>query len=375
MSEVAYPHLRYSSPTGRWAKLGPYYAMFPLEFAFDVINKYSSPGDMVLDPFAGRASSTFAAAALGRQGIGIEINPVGWLYGKVKLQPASKERVLKRIEKVGVYAKEVRITEIKEMPEFFHSCYTDNVLRYLLAARDCLKWQTNQADATLMAILLVSLHGKIENSFSNQMRQGKAMSPQYSINWWQKNNSLPPDVKPVDFLIKRVDWRYAKGIPQLSNGRVLKGDSLTLLKKLAKTNAEKCSLLFTSPPYYAVTDYHYDQWLRLWMLGGSALPSHLGGKSTGRFDSKIAYEELLRTVFTDSLKLMKPGGIVYVRTDHRDYTYQTTLTILKDVFNYDKIETILCPYHKKTQTALFGDADQKPGEVDIILHLKRKLEN
>lgn len=44
----------YSIAEARWARYGPYYAMFPLEFAFDVVNKYSKEGDFILDPFAGR---------------------------------------------------------------------------------------------------------------------------------------------------------------------------------------------------------------------------------------------------------------------------------------------------------------------------------
>ena len=33
--------------------------MFPLEFAFEVIEKYSKPGQLVIDPFAGRAYPAF----------------------------------------------------------------------------------------------------------------------------------------------------------------------------------------------------------------------------------------------------------------------------------------------------------------------------
>ena len=54
----------YSTAVGRWMGLGPYYAMFPMKFAFDVVNEFSRPGAAVLDPFAGRASSVYAAATL-----------------------------------------------------------------------------------------------------------------------------------------------------------------------------------------------------------------------------------------------------------------------------------------------------------------------
>jgi len=50
----------------RWARFGPYYAMFPVEFAFDVVEKYSNEGDYIIDPFAGRGSSIYAGGILGR---------------------------------------------------------------------------------------------------------------------------------------------------------------------------------------------------------------------------------------------------------------------------------------------------------------------
>ena len=34
----------------------------------------------------------------------------------------------------------------------------------------------------------------------------------------------------------------------------------------------KRTLFFTSPPYYGVTNYFYDQWLRFWLLGGPLKP-------------------------------------------------------------------------------------------------------
>ena len=49
-----------SNAVTRWAKFGPYYAMFPIDFAFDVVSKYSKKGDYIIDPFAGRFSSVYA---------------------------------------------------------------------------------------------------------------------------------------------------------------------------------------------------------------------------------------------------------------------------------------------------------------------------
>jgi hypothetical protein len=31
----------HSTAESRWARIGPYYAMFPLDFAFNIVEKYS----------------------------------------------------------------------------------------------------------------------------------------------------------------------------------------------------------------------------------------------------------------------------------------------------------------------------------------------
>ena len=41
----------FKTPESRWARFGPYYAMFPVDFAFEVVEKYSKTGDYIIDPF------------------------------------------------------------------------------------------------------------------------------------------------------------------------------------------------------------------------------------------------------------------------------------------------------------------------------------
>lgn len=362
----------YQSAESRWSRFGPYYAMFPVDFAFDVINRYSRPGDYVLDPFAGRSSSIYAGGVLGRYSLGIEINPVGWIYGNVKLNPADKLDVIDRLSEI--HSKRNYFgRSILKMPEFYRICYCDEVLKFLLAARKYLDWENNIIDATLMSIILVYLHGKIGEGLSNQMRMTKSMGMNYSINWWKTNGfTEPPQINPRELLLKKINWRYEKGTPRLSDSAVIFGDSCIELPKIserANENGIEFSLLFTSPPYYSITDYHADQWLRLWMLGDRIKPKKKSQKYKGRFESRTDYKDLLFNVFKTSSTFMKDDAVIYVRTDRRNFTFDTTLTVLKECFPKHTPEIIERPIHSntRTQTKLFGDKTLKPGEVDIIM--------
>lgn len=362
----------FKTAESRWARFGPYYAMFPVDFAFEVVKKYSNEGDYILDPFAGRCSSIYAGGVLGRHSLGIEINPVGWLYGNVKLNPADKADVVDRL--FEVYGKRNYYKRaIQRMPEFYRICYCDEVLKFLLSARKNLDWKNSNIDATLMSIILVYLHAKIGEGLSNQMRMTKSMGMNYSVEWWKENGLVnPPELNPAEVILNKIEWRYKKGMPKVAESAVVFGDSTIELEKIVDRsihNGIKFSLLFTSPPYYSITDYHADQWLRLWMLGGSETPKTITEKHKGRFIDKERYYNLLDNVFGLSSKMMADKSTIYVRTDKRKFTFDTTVEILKKHYPKHKMRIVNKPLKvdTKTQTKLYGDKTMKPGEVDIIM--------
>lgn len=354
----------------RWEGIGPYYAMFPIRFADAVIKEHTAAGDTVLDPFAGRGTAIFSASALGRRGFGVEISPVGWVYAKAKLGPAPLEQVAERLQEIadagGDYAKQAQ-----SLPKFFKKCFSPSVRRFLLAARDGLDWRRCTCDRTLMAILLVYLHGKEGQALSNQMRQTKAMSPHYAIKWWAENGTKPPDLDAVEFMQQRIRWRYAKGVVETDGSRVYLGNSITLLPQLAQRmreeEAPKAKLLLTSPPYFGVTNYHYDQWLRLWLLGFETDAYVTRGPYQGRFTHPVRYRSLLKEVFCRAAKLVADDAVVYVRTSKDPFTKQATLDAMREAFPKKRLVERCRPFRKPTQTHLFGDKTPKPGEVDLIL--------
>lgn len=365
----------YENAIGRWAGVGPYYAMFPNEFAFDVVARYTEQGDWVLDPFAGRFSSIYAATSQQRNGVGIEINPVGWVYGQAKLHPAPKERVEKRLKEISFRARYFGARSYKKLPSFFSHCYTSKVLSFLLAARNDLDWENNPVDTTLMAFILVFLHAKSGSGLSSQMRQSKAMAPDYSVRWWNERGMQPPNLDPLEFMQTKIEWRYKRGRPiETGKGIALVADSTIELKeittKVKRGDIPRFKLLFTSPPYYDITHYHYDQWLRYWMLGGPSWPSKTEDKHRGRFSSRAAYESLLDSIFEQAAPLMAEDAIIYIRTDKRPFTLETTRSILQQHFSNWNSKEIDRPVEGQTQTSLFGDFGRKPGEVDIVMWQK-----
>jgi hypothetical protein len=360
---------KYETAESRWAGVGPYYAMFPVEFADHVVMKYTSSGETVLDPFAGRGTAIFSAATKMRHGMGVELNPVGWVYSQAKLNPASKDDVIDRTREIGKLA--ARRTSRPSLPVFFSWCFAPSVQQFLLTAREHLCWRQNKVDATLMALLLVNLHGKRDASLSNQMRQTKSMSPDYAVNWWKERNLLPPIVDPVEFMEKKIEWRYAKGVPGRSDSFVYLGDSIKRLRdvreRAKKIDIPSATLLLTSPPYCGITNYYYDQWLRLWLLGGPPNALVVPGRYRGKFADQKKYKRLLLDVFSRTTPVLDKNAVVYVRTDHRAVTLKITIDVLTEVFPTKRMFCYSRQIQKPTQTHLFKNKVEKSAEVDIIL--------
>lgn len=353
----------FATPEARWARLGPYYAMFPFRFAQDAIHRYTEPGDVVLDPFCGRGTAPYAAMVAGRNAVACEINPVAWVYAATKTAPAPDQDTVK--ERIGDIAEATEAEDREPESEFQQMAFCPNVLGFLNVARRELRWRDDTTDRTVAALILQYLHSKIPQGLSNQMRHCRAMAPGYCVRWWKDNGyEIPPEVDAVSFLNARVDWRYRKGIPEKSHSvgvTVTLGDSATDLTE----PTAPARLVVTSPPYSGVTDYRADSWLRLWAIGeGPALP---------KWDTKqkhvglAAYRTMLRQVFTATAARTHPGAAWLVRCDARERTLDVVLPVLTDIVGDRDVEVSPAPFSRPTQTSLYGDREAKPGEMDLLV--------
>lgn len=364
---------KYGTPEARWAGIGPYYAMFPTSFADEVVREYTQTGDAVLDPFAGRGTAVYSAATQDRYAVGIEINPLGYVYANAKLKTGHQKEVVRRLHELDDIASTFR-ESASSLPSFFHHCFSPKVREFLLAARNELNWRRSNTDRTLMALILISLHGKRGFSLSNQMRQMNAMAPSYSIRWWKEKNLTPPDIDPLAFMSKRIKWRYARGKPKTGDATVYLSDSIKKLPYLAR-EVENCRrpkfrLLMTSPPYHNVVNYYYDQWIRLWLLGMPDNPHLESNRYGGKFSDQGRYRQLLRQVFAKAKPILTEDAVIYVRTDQRRTTLDATLQVLGEVFPDKMTVKEQRPLTLDHQASPYGrgGAPKKPNcEVDLIL--------
>jgi len=174
-------------------------------------------------------------------------------------------------------------------------------------------------------------------------------------------------VDAVELIKKKIGWRFAKGCLQPRHGlqrpEMLLGDSKYALQTLERSF--KADLVLTSPPYYGVTNYRYDNWIRLWLLGeGPPFPEF---DQKGRHNNQKEYHDLLNQTFRECKEKSTSMSTVYVRTDARNFTLQTTIDALRSAWTEKDLYFRHEGFQKATQTALFGDKGEKPGEIDLMM--------
>ena len=359
---------KYGNADGRWAGFGPYYAMFPVGFARAVIETMSPRrGGRVMDPFCGRGTAPFVAQATGRASLGIDLNPVAWVFAKVKTDPEPNVgQLLYRLKEVQ---KEVCAENRMPQNEFQEWAWCREVLGFLNAARRVLDWRESKTDRTLMGFILAHLHANHESGLSNQLQNSRSMGPEYAVRWWKSREMRPPVIDPVSVLSRKVKWRYRHGVVDCRKKALIElGDSSEIL---ATKTSGQFNLLFTSPPYCNVTDYRQDSWIRLWMLKeGPALPDWKKDSRTVRQD---LYKKMINDVLINASRLLTPRGVVWIRTDAREFTKEVTLNAVRKIWLNRKLFMREDIPKCATQTEHFRNLSSGTGEVDLLIPGSRPL--
>lgn len=288
----------------------PYFTMFPLEFPYRIFDRYASIRDSVLDPFAGRGTTLYAARLQGLPAYGIDSNPVAVAISQAKLANTSAGRVMRACESILADYKSAKTVPAGK---FWRLAFHEDVLHTLCRLREGL-FDNCDSDSrkALRAIILGALHGPLNKHepsyFSNQCPRTFAPKPSYAVNFWKSRHLVPPDVDILAIIRKRANRCFA-GETTTGTGLTIQGDSQN-----ASTFGlpKPVSWIITSPPYYGMRTYIPDQWLRWWFLGGPDTVDYSNVNQLAH-TSQAVFCEGLRRVWTNCAGVAAPGCRLVVR--------------------------------------------------------------
>ncbi|MEM1709028.1 MAG: DNA methyltransferase [Nitrososphaerota archaeon] len=233
---------------------------FPPALAHYFVKKYSRRGDIVLDPFSGKGTLPLEACLNGRIGIGNDLAPEAYVITRAKVNPVTLDDVMEWIHNTRKKwnPESYDVDEVSGEVRVFFSKYT---LRQILSIRDMLMDDDSDLGNFIKALMCGILHGPTKMHLSIPCSHAFSMSPKYIRRFIKKNGLKKPKRDVLKCLLTKAKRVLRDGLPEVRGVATMED-----ARKLPLED-ESVNLIVTSPPYFNMQTYAWDNWLRLWFLG------------------------------------------------------------------------------------------------------------
>jgi DNA methylase len=278
-------------------QLAPYIGKIKSSIAGELVERYSKPGDLVADCFAGAGTIPLEAAIRGRRAFGADISPYARTLSIAKLSPPpSLDAAIRMAEKALTEAGQLPDPDLRSVPKwvrrFFHPDTLREVLRFAAICR-------RPANEFLMACLLGILH---------HQRPGFLSYPSSHLVPYLRDRKYPRKRFPEMYayrelrprLLAKIKRSYKRFVPPPFAAAV--GFKDTPVQQLAFPR--RLGALITSPPYMNALDYGRDNRLRLWFINPE-LVDRVNNDVTQR---RQAFIEAITSVAKKVELALKPRG-------------------------------------------------------------------
>lgn len=327
-----------------WEGFFPYYAGFPEQFVSNILRSAKLDADaVVLDPWNGSGTTTYAASQLGLKSIGIDLNPVMIIVARARLLPPSEADHLRplaaailshlRSSTVAINDDDPLLSWFQPAAARFVRSIEQNIRRTLVGGMtkspDGIHLDKISGTAATLYVALFAACRRL------------ALSLRSSNPTWIK---LPKtDDERLDPTVYAIAHQFAANVRGMSEALAAKqlsedaaGDEFTAgtsTIQLADTTkmvlgASSVDFVLTSPPYCTRIDYTAATRVELAVLAPllKVKPRELGGRMIGSVQVPKAAIEIDKSwgrtcaTFLDALKVhpSKASAGYYYKT-HLDY--------------------------------------------------------
>ena len=272
----------------------PYSAKYIPQIPNRLISNFTEKNDLVLDTFIGSGTTLVESKILGRNAIGIDVNPLACLISKVKTTTLQKSE-LAEISKILILLKEdildlrgntmtfnpgekreiIDNSITKTLHPNISKWYHQNVIHELLTIKSRIDTVENKDVKDFLLVSLSSILRSVSNAtsgFGNLMINRQALP---------KTRIYEKFVLIVRDMLKSMS-EFDKEATN-SDIRIINHDS----RRIGFIDDETIDFICTHPPYMAAVPYAEYQKLSLWWLGFSQyeLEKRLIGGRRSRADT------------------------------------------------------------------------------------------
>ncbi len=231
--------------------------------AHHLVKCFSSPGDVVLDPFSGAGTIPLEACRMGRRGFGLDLSRLGHVLTLAKVaksSPAKLEDLLKELES-AIKKYKLKPSDIERaaavrfnsaIPDYFHP----ETLREIVAARTFFlsHWDSGAEWAVLFACTLHLLHGNRPYALS---RRSHPVTPFKPTGEFEHRELMP-----------RLRDKLARLHDELtSDTREWGGSAQGDCTAIWPASIPQADVIITSPRFFDSTRFYMTNWMRFWFVG------------------------------------------------------------------------------------------------------------
>ena len=240
-----------------------YPAAFSPIFAETIINIFTKPSDVILDPFVGGGTSAVEAFALQRKFYGIDVNPLSVLVSKVKTTILSYKKIIfikkfnEKIVNTKINFKSKRRKNHSNLGHYFNTKNFSNEeirkINQIKAGLEQYHFASNKIKDVIVRNFLTCLLLRTTKNILDNVRPIGSFK-KFKLDLVNNCNRMLSDM--VDF---EKELEINKSIYGSHNKvKILKSDILKL-RKINSLKKGKIKLILTSPPYPGI-NISYNRW-------------------------------------------------------------------------------------------------------------------
>ena len=268
LDEMPYRNAPYSGRNWGhpWHSLCSYHGKLKPAIARFMVERFTKPGDTVLDPLCGVGTIPFEACLQGRVGIGNDLSELAYIVTKAKLSRPSMDICQAVIKELETYIEEEfnqpAIAEDMEKYKFFgfngniSSYFHPDTYQEIICARRFFLERLDHLtpfEAMVYACFLHVLHGNRPYALSRNSHPLTPYSP--------KGDFIYKNV--VQHIREKLSLAYSKGsFDTFINGSAMLGDYRAL-----KSISHTVDAVICSPPFAGSIRFYMQNWMRLWLCG------------------------------------------------------------------------------------------------------------
>lgn len=234
-----------------------YPAMMVAPIVKRLMDQYSTPDCIILDPFCGSGSVLVEAVLHNRESYGIDINPLALLLAKVKTTPINPQALVEEYQKFIKYKN--KNSKNIEIPSFFNIDYwfKQNVIKNLAVIKTWLNEIEDEDTKNFFKISFAETVRITSNTRNGEFKLYRLPKKKLDAH---NPNVFTEFGRVVNHNIKKMEKFFRKTPPNPKKPHILYEDTRTM------TSVPKNSidLIITSPPYGdSKTTVAYGQFSRL----------------------------------------------------------------------------------------------------------------